>query len=266
MRALDLRVPVVLSVPLAAAILELFHPKAPLAQLFTDGALLDRWLAVHVLQLFAFALVAACVYLLISGRQSPAARLTRLAMGGFAVFYGAYDALAGIATGVLAANARDLGTAAQAGAVQGAQDLFTSMERGAYAWIGLLGTFFWVFGVLSAAIALARPRWPALALGLALVTAFASTFGKSEIWRGFVIVMVLAAGSMFLVTLVGRRISWVPVALLSLSAAALTSGHPAPFGTITFGSLWLATLWLELAGRQALAPGAEPAPSAPFPS
>lgn len=250
----NLRLPVMLAAPLLAALLELFHPKAPLAQLFADPALLARWQAVHVLQLFLFALCGAAVYLLVDGESGLAPALARLASGGFAVFYGAYDALAGIATGVLGQAARAAPAGGAAGMEAAGQALFAAVENGRYAWIGLLGAAFWVLALLAAGVTVARPGRPGLALGLAALTAFAATFGKDQLWRGFVVVTVLAVMAGYAVTVAGRRRAWVPCALLALSALALTSGHPAPFGTIAFGALWLAICWCQWKerGRNAL--------------
>ena len=99
--ALVLRRAVVLGTPLALALVELAHPvdfdpSGP--QLFDSlSPQVDRWLLVHVIQLPLFALMGLAVYLLLDGADDTVARLSRLAMGIFVVFYGAVDAIAGIA-------------------------------------------------------------------------------------------------------------------------------------------------------------------------
>ncbi len=240
-------------IPLAGAILTLFHPKQPLAALFEDAALRQRWLTVHVLQLFMFTLLAVVVILLLQGRQGGAATIARAAMFGFAVFYGAYDGLAGIATGVLAANAATLPAPGQAGALQAAQGLFFAMEEGSFAWIGLLGTFFWVVGLFAAGIDLARPSRASLALGLALFAALLSTFG-TQAWHPLHLVSAAVGGLALLTAVLSARGPWLPMVFLSASGLALTSGHPAPMGTIAFGALFLGVCAWELAAARQASP------------
>ncbi len=245
-----------LGIPLAGAVLTLFHPKQPLAMLFEDAGLRQRWLTVHVLQLFLFALLAVVVFLLLMGREGSLATLARGAMFGFAVFYGAYDGLAGIATGVLAANAAGLPAAGQQGALQAAQGLFFAMEQGSFAWIGLLGTFFWVVGLFAAGIELARPARAGLALGLALLAAVLSTFGM-QLWHPLHVVSAVVGGLALLAGVLGARGAWAPLVFFAAAGLALTSGHPAPMGTISFGSLFLAVAaWDLIASRRGQAAGA----------
>jgi hypothetical protein len=59
--------------------------------------------------------------------------------------------------------------------------------------------------------------------------------------------MVLALG---MLTLGARRlpVGRGPVILLALSTIAAVGGHPFPFGTVSFGCLFLAALWLDRLG------------------
>ena len=45
-----------------------------------------------------------------------------------------------------------------------------------------------------------------------------------------------------------RQVGRGPVILLALATIAAVGGHPFPFGTVAFGCLFLAALWLERRG------------------
>ena len=62
----------------------------------------DRWLAVHVGAAVLFPLMAFLVWLLLRGVEGRAASVARVALPVFAVFYGVWEALTGIATGLVA--------------------------------------------------------------------------------------------------------------------------------------------------------------------
>lgn len=86
---------VLFGTPLITGTLELTHPVHPFA-----GP--EWWLALHVLQVPLFALLALAVGLLTSGLSGPLPLLSRFAVGVFAAFSIAYDAVAGIANGTIA--------------------------------------------------------------------------------------------------------------------------------------------------------------------
>jgi hypothetical protein len=240
---------VMFGVPAVAAIVELFHPRVSPAILVGDhSGVLATWLAVHVVQLFLFALMAWAVLLLLDGQRGRLAGLARFSLVGFAVIYGSYDALAGIGSGILAQNGGSLSAADQPVVAAAVRTYFATVENGAYAWIGLLGAFLWIAGLLTAGIVLARSRAAVPALVIGLVSAALMTFGDEMLWRP----LGIAGLALFLVALVlaadwGRALPGV-VLLLGISAWALKAGHPAPTGTIAFASFLLAALWYDLAG------------------
>jgi hypothetical protein len=92
----------IVGVPIAWAILLLFHPggegKEIYADLDGDGT---RMQVVHVGMLFFIPLFAAALYLLLRGIETTAARVSRAALLAFVAFYSAWEALQGIANGVL---------------------------------------------------------------------------------------------------------------------------------------------------------------------
>lgn len=93
--------------PLLLAGLEIWHPQpAANAQAVMDAS---TWFAVfHVIQLALIGLVALSVLLLADSFRYASAWAMRLGIGTFLVFFSAYDAVAGIGTGLAMRSARDL--------------------------------------------------------------------------------------------------------------------------------------------------------------
>jgi hypothetical protein len=87
-------------------VLEIFHPHpAGVADAVERGGWF-MWF--HIIQLPLTGLIALAVYLLIEGLEGRAVSASRWAIGVFAVFFSAYDAAAGIATGYALRNAQGL--------------------------------------------------------------------------------------------------------------------------------------------------------------
>src|SRR5215204_4003929 len=104
---------VLLGSPLALAILEIFHPHpAGVAGAVEQGGWF-MWF--HIIQVPLIGLIALAVYLLTEGMEGRAAMVSRWAIGVFAVFFSAYDAAAGIATGFALRNAQGLPAGAPLG-------------------------------------------------------------------------------------------------------------------------------------------------------
>jgi hypothetical protein len=100
--------------PLLLAGLEVLHPQPD----ETSQALMDvaTWFAgFHGIQLALTGLVGLSVLLLADDFGRANAWVTRIGVGIFLVFFSAYDAVAGIATGVAMRSARDLSTVQQEG-------------------------------------------------------------------------------------------------------------------------------------------------------
>ncbi|MGH3146683.1 MAG: hypothetical protein ACRDTR_12885 [Rubrobacter sp.] len=102
---------VLLGTPLALALLEILHPK-PVG--VADSVEQGGWFMwFHMIQLPLIGLMVLAVYLLTEGMEGRAVRVSRWATGVFAVFFSAYDAAAGIATGYALRNAQGLSAEAQ---------------------------------------------------------------------------------------------------------------------------------------------------------
>lgn len=92
---------VLIGVPLGWAVLLLFHPLGS-GQLY--GEVRDevtRWQVVHVGTLFLIGLMGLAVYLLVRDLPGTAARVSRWAAAVFVLFYGAWEAVAGLTVGAL---------------------------------------------------------------------------------------------------------------------------------------------------------------------
>ena len=105
----------------------------------TVAAAADAWLAVHLLLLPLFALLGAVVYLLLEGFSGRAATIGRLGVAVYVVFYIAFEAIAGIATGLLVTGTGSLSGTERAGAVAAYDAIVTSPVVGVLALLGVAG-------------------------------------------------------------------------------------------------------------------------------
>ena len=170
-----------IAVPLAWAVLLVFHGAGPGADgvyaSLRDEA--DTWMLVHVGTLVFIGLMGVALWLLVRDLPGTAARISRLAIGPFVLFYGAGEALLGVATGALVQHANDVGAdqrPAAANAAQGLWDNFIASDL----LIGL-GTVAWIVAAIAAAVAyhrLGAPLAVTVLLGLsAIVCVHAPPFG-----------------------------------------------------------------------------------------
>jgi hypothetical protein len=148
---LVLRRVVLLGTPLALAILEIFHPQpSGVADSVEQGGWF-MWF--HIIQLPLIGLIALAVYLLTEGLQGRAAKVSRWAIGVFAVFFSGYDSAAGIGTGYALRNAQGLSAGAQEAVHEAVIDMpGLSLIFG----LSIVGTGAWVVALIAAAIALRR--------------------------------------------------------------------------------------------------------------
>jgi hypothetical protein len=149
---LVLRRVVLLGAPLALALLEIFHPERPSSA--SEAVEQGGWFMwFHFIQLPLIGLIALAVYLLTDGLEGRAVSVSRWAIGVFAVFFSAYDAAAGIATGYALRNAQGLSAGAQAAVYEAVKDMpVLSLIFG----LSVVGTLAWVVALIAAAMALRR--------------------------------------------------------------------------------------------------------------
>jgi hypothetical protein len=181
--------------PLALAVWETLHPRPDVnAQSVADIA--TWFMTFHLVQLPLIVLLAVSVYLLADSLNRAHAWTTLVGLAVFMVFFSAYDAWAGIATGAAMRTASDFSAAEQ--------EL--------------------VFDVVE--------DWPGFH-PVALPVAIIGSLG---------LLLVLAPLALAARRAGASRVQWI---LLLLAGIFFLGGHPFPFGTLSFGCLFLATLLLE---------------------
>ena len=162
MERLVLRRVVLLGSPLALAILEIFHPHPTgVAGAVEQG---EWFMWFHIIQVPLIGLIALAVYLLTEGLEGRAASVSRWAIAVFAVFFSAYDAAAGIATGYALRYAQGLSAEGQAAVYEAVIDM---PELSLIFGLSIVGTGAWVVALIAAAIALRRAGAPPRSLHLA---------------------------------------------------------------------------------------------------
>jgi hypothetical protein len=130
----------------------------------------STWFAVfHVVQLGLVGLVALSVLLLADAFGQARSWAIRIGIGVFLVFFSAYDAVAGIGTGLAMRSARDLVAVEQ-------EAVFTAVKDwpglGPVFALGILGTGGWVVAVGALALAARRqgaPRSEWILIGVSAV-------------------------------------------------------------------------------------------------
>ncbi len=155
----------IVSIPMLLGILELGHPPLlPGAEIYETIAPVVRWwTALHLVQLPLLALMAGCVVLLTLNLRGRTVMTARWAMLVFAIAYSAYDAIVGVASGIMVSNSGSLTAEAQVAMESGLQALFWGPITGI---VYLVGALAWLVGVGATAFAVQRQgaHWIAVAL------------------------------------------------------------------------------------------------------
>jgi hypothetical protein len=140
---------------LALAILQILHPQ-PVG--VADAVEQGGWFMwFHIIQVPLIGLIALAVYLLTEGLEGRAVRVSRWDIAVFAVFFSAYDAAAGIATGYALRNAQGLPEGAQEAIHEAVIDMpGVSLIFG----LSIVGTGAWVVALIATAMALRRAGAP----------------------------------------------------------------------------------------------------------
>jgi hypothetical protein len=157
----------VIGVPLALGLIELTHPIVPPSDVLHHMQThVGWWTALHILQLPLFALLAVAMALLIPDARGRAAIVARLGLAVFALFYGAFDGIAGIANGIIIQAGTELGHEAHAFTEAMVMAIFTSPATMTVMAVGILG---WLVGLGGVSVTLRRRGAPGGALALLVV-------------------------------------------------------------------------------------------------
>jgi hypothetical protein len=167
---------ILLAAPLLWIVPATLHPMGePYAGIADETG---RWIFVHVAQLALAPFLAAAVWMLLAGLQSVAARVARAALVAWLAFFSAFDAIAGIATGVLSRHANSLTGEEREGFASAADFLFKDSELVGPLVLGNLGHGSWIVVAIAAAVALHRAQAPrAAVVAMSLSTLFAAHSG-----------------------------------------------------------------------------------------
>lgn len=167
---------ILLGTPLTLGLLELWHPvPVPGMRYETIVRYNDWWLTLHLLQLPLFGLMGLAVVMLIAGIHGRAGTIARVGMAFFTVFYTAFDAVTGVASGMLTRSAHGLAPEQQILVARQVEMFFPSgVSNVPITLIAAFGVFGWVVGIIATAVGLARdgaPRAAALLLSMAVLFA-----------------------------------------------------------------------------------------------
>ncbi len=140
--------------PLAFAALLMAHPTGEGSFAAGVAASTTPWLVVHVGAAVLFPLMAYVVWLMLRGVAGRAAGTARIALPVFAVFYGVWEALMGIATGIVAQEGNDATGAARTALTDTVERIATHPIVGEAGVFNSVGSLAWVVGVSAAIVAL----------------------------------------------------------------------------------------------------------------
>ena len=169
---------VLLAAPLLWLVPALLHPVGDPDAGIADET--DRWLFVHIAQLLLAPFLGALVWMLLVGLESLAARVARAALVLWLVFFSAFDAIAGIATGVLSRHANSLAGEEREGVANAIDFLFddSQLVGGGFSVLGNLGHGSWMVVAIAGAVALHDARAPrAAVIAMSLSVLFAAHSG-----------------------------------------------------------------------------------------
>lgn len=143
-----------IGVPLAWAVLLLFHPggEGDIYPALRDDV--TPWLVVHVGTMMFIPLMAVAIYLLVQGIENTAARVSRIAVAPFALFYTAWEVLLGIGTGVLVQDVNGLPVAERGTGSTLVNDFTENILIRDFGVFNIIGTLSLITAMIAAGIAL----------------------------------------------------------------------------------------------------------------
>jgi hypothetical protein len=198
---------VVLAAPLLWAVLAILHPTegGELYAGIEDDA--NKWIFVHLGQLVLTPLVGVGVWMLLDGIRSAFAHIARAALVLWMVFFSAFDAIAGIATGVLTRHANSLTGAEQEAVVGAINFLFDDSQLvggSNFSILANLGQDAWVVVAIAATVALWRAGAARVVVWATLLSVLFATHGGYLAAAGLV---ALFFAELFRFGLPGREIA-----------------------------------------------------------
>ena len=147
-----------IGVPLAWAVLLLFHPTGD-GEAITYANVQDQvtpWLVVHLGMMFFIPLIAVAFFLLLRGVEGTAANVSRIALVPFVVFYGAYEVLLGVGTGILVHDVNGFAASERASGAALINEFTDNILIRGFSVLSTIGTVALITAVLAAGVALRR--------------------------------------------------------------------------------------------------------------
>ncbi|HYO95209.1 MAG TPA: hypothetical protein VER33_11890 [Polyangiaceae bacterium] len=159
-----------IGVPLAWAVLLLFHPGGEADEIYLNlEDQVTSALVVHIGMMLFIPMMAVAIFLLLRGVEGTAAKVSRIALVPFVVFFSAWETLQGTANGVLAheLNARpEEERASGAALIQDFAENPIVRDLGIFATLGSLAI---LVAMIAAGIALRRHAGAPVAVPILLV-------------------------------------------------------------------------------------------------
>lgn len=166
------RLAFLIGVPLAWAVLLMFHGSGDRDAIY-EGLRdeVTTWQIVHAGTLLFIGLMGLALYLLVRDLPGRAAAISRAAIGPFVLFYGAWEAVIGLATGALVQHANEVPAADRPAVSEAIQSLQDNVIVGDPGVLLALGGFAWLTAVIAAALALRHAGAPRTVEALLVLSA-----------------------------------------------------------------------------------------------
>ena len=150
--------------PLAWAVLLWFHPDVDPNHIYADlREDVVAYQIVHAGTLVFIGLLGLALYLLVRDLPGTAARISRLAIGPFVVFYAAWESVIGLAIGALVQHGNDAPVRQRPAVADAIQSLGDNVIIGDPGIVAMVGSLAWIVAVVAAAIAYRQVGAPLLA-------------------------------------------------------------------------------------------------------
>jgi len=162
-----------IGMPIAWGVLLWFHPATDPDDIY--GGLRDEvvtYQIVHVGTLVFIGLIGVALYRLVRDLPGRAARISRIAIPVFVVFYGAWETVIGLATGALVQHANDVPAEDRAAVSETIQSLQENLIVGEMSVTAVVGALAWLTATIAAAVAyrgVGAPVMATILLGLSLI-------------------------------------------------------------------------------------------------
>jgi hypothetical protein len=153
-----------IGVPLAWGVLLWFHPDVDPNHVYADlREDVVAYQIVHAGTLIFIGLLGLALYLLVRDLPGRAAKISRLAIGPFVVFYAAWESVIGLAIGALVQHANDAPVRQRPAVADAIQSLGDNVIVGDPGVVAMVGSVAWIVAVVAAAIAYRQVGAPLVA-------------------------------------------------------------------------------------------------------